>query len=213
METNELKNIWNTLSEKNLIDEQLAKESINRIVTKKGAGLFVKMEKKVRLDYWVYLIGLIAVPIITTMVHLNLMKPLPTIQAYVGIVFVEIYLIYMFVNARRKLNFIVYSNNNLSIKEALISLQGKIKKSISREFKLGILFGIGFISFTIVQLIITGGGFTNIDFSKFSTMIAVLLIAMLFIFPYALKYEFKIRFSGITEDINQTIDDLNSETE
>ena len=213
METNELKNIWNTLSKNKLIDEQLAKESINNIVTNKGAGLFVKMKKKVLIDYWVYLIGLIAVPIVTTMVHLNLMRPLPAIQAYIGIAFVEIYLIYMFVNARRKIKFIDYSNNNLAIKEGLISLQVKIKKSISREFKLGILFGIGFISFTILQLIITGGGFSNLEFSKFSTMTAVLLIIMLFIFPYLLKYEFKIRFSGITEDINQTINELNPESE
>lgn len=213
METNELKNIWNALAENNLIDKQIAKESINQIITKKGSGLFAKMKKKVFIDYCVYLVGLIAVPVITTMVHLNLMKPLPSIQAYFGIAFAEIYLVYMFVNARRKLNFINYSNNNLSLKEGLISLQKKIKKSISREYKLGILFGIGFISFTILQLIITGGGFTNIDFSKFSTMTAVLLITMLFIFPYALKYEFKIRFSGITDDINQTINELNSESE
>ena len=213
METNELKNIWNTLSENNLVDEQLAKESINKIVKNKGAGLFVKMKKKVLVDYWVYLIGLIAVPVITTMVHLNLMRPLPTIQADIGIAFVEIYLIYMFVNARRKINFIDYSNNNLAIKEGLISLQEKIRKSISREFKLGILFGFGFISFTILQLFITGGDFTNIDFSKFSTMTAVLLIGMLFIFPYLLKYEFKIRFSGITKDLSHTIDELNSEVE
>ncbi|MBN2486073.1 MAG: hypothetical protein JXB34_08875 [Bacteroidales bacterium] len=213
METKELKNIWNTLSENKLIDEQLAKESIKKIVTNKGAGLFVKMKKKVIIDYWVYLIALIIVPLITTMVHLNLMKPLPTIQAYFGIAFVEIYLIYMFVNARRKISFIDYSNNILSIKDGLISLQGKIKKSISSEFKLGVFFGMSFISFTILQLIITGGGFTNIDFSMFSTMIAILLIVMLFIFPFLLKFEFKTRFSGITEDINQTINELNSESE
>ncbi|TKG97450.1 hypothetical protein EYV94_03210 [Puteibacter caeruleilacunae] len=212
MENNELKNIWNALSENDLIDEKLAKENINRIVTSKGAGLFVKMKKKVLIDYWVYLIALIAVPIITTMVHLHLMKPLATIQAYVGITFVEVYLIYMFINARRKLKFIDYSNNNLSIKEGLISLQGRIKKAISHEFKLGIFFGIVFICFTIIQLIITGGGFTNIDFSKFSTMIVILLIVMLFVFPYALKYEFKIRYSDITEDITKTINELNPES-
>jgi len=213
MEKNELKNIWNTLAENNNIDKQITKKSINQIITKKGSGLFSKMKKKVFIDYYIYLVGLIVVPVITTMVHLNLMKPLPSIQAYLGIAFVEIYLVYMFVNARRKLNFINYSNNNLSLKEGLISLQKKIKKSIRREYKLGILFGIGFISFTILQLIITGGGFTNIDFSKFTTITAVILIAMLFIFPYALKYEFKIRFSGITDDINQTITELNSESE
>ncbi len=213
METNELKNIWNALAKKNLIDKQLAKENINQIITKKGFGIFSKMKKKVSIDYWVYLFGLIAVPLITTMVHLNLMKPLPTIQAYIGIAFVEIYLVYMFVNARRKLNFIDYSNNNLSIRNGLFALQEKIKKSINLEYKLGILFGLGFISFTILQLIITGGGLSNIDLSKFSSMTAVLLVAMLFIFPFALKYEFKVRFSGITDDINQTINELNAESE
>ncbi len=213
MEANELKNIWNALSENNLIDEQLAKENIIKIITNKGAGLFNKMKKKIRIDYWTYLIVVIVVPIITTMVHLNLMKPLPTIQAYIGIAFVEIYLIYMFVNARRKLDFIDYSNNNLAIKEGLISLQEKIEKSIRREFKLGIFFGIGFIGFTIIHLVCIGGGFNNIDFSKFSTMTAVLLIVMLFVLPYALKYEFKIRFTGITEEINQTINELNIESE
>lgn len=212
METNELKNIWKVLANNNLVDKQIAKENINQIITNKGNGLFSKMKKKISIDYWVYLIGLIAVPLITTMVHLNLMKLLPTIQAYIGITFVEIYLIYMFVNARRKLNFINYSNNNLSIKKSLCSLQEKLKKSISLEYKLGILFGIGFIGFTILQLLITSGGVSNVDFSNFTTMIAVLLIAMLFIFPFALKYEFKIRFSGITDDINQTINELNSET-
>jgi hypothetical protein len=213
METNELKNIWNTLAENKLVGKQFAEENIKQILTKKGKGIFSKMRKKVSIDYWVYLIGLITVPLITTVVHLNLMKPLPTIQAYFGIAFVEIYLVYMFVNARRKLSFIEYSNNNLSIRKGLYAMQEKIKKSISLEYKLGILFGIGFICFTILQLIITGGGLSNIDFSKFSTMTAILLVAMLFIFPFALKYEFKVRFSGITDEINKTINELNSESE
>ncbi len=213
METNELKNIWNTLAEKNLIDTQLAKENINQIITKKGIGLFSKMKKKVSIDYWIYLIGLIVVPLITTMVHLNLMKPLPTIQAYIGITFVEIYLIYMFVNARRKITFLNYSNNTLSIKDSLFALKDRLKKSIRFEYKLGLFFGICFIIFTILQLLITNGRLLNVDFSKFPTMIAILLVAMIFIFPFALKYEFKIRFSGITDDINKTISELNSETE
>ncbi len=205
METNELKNIWNTLADNKLVDEQLAKENIKQIITKKGLGLFSKMKKKVLVDYWVYLLGLIIVPVLTTLVHIHLMKPLPTIQAYFGLAFAETYLIYMFVNARRKLSFIEYTNHKLSIKEGLIALQEKLKKSISLEYRLGILFGISFICFAIIQFIITNG--------EFSTIAAVLLIAMLFIFPFAFKYEFKIRFSDLSNHIEETIHELNSETE
>jgi len=208
METKDLKNIWNALADNQLVDEKLAKENITEIISKKGKGLFSKMTKKTIFDYWLYLIGLIAVPLATTMVHLNLMKPLPTIQAYVGIVFVELYLIYMFINARRKLNFIESSNNSLSIKESLVEMQKKLKKAINREYRLGVFFGIGIILLTIIQLVITGGGLSNIDFTSFPTMIAVLLIATPFILPMLLRYEFKLRYSRITKDIKQTINEL-----
>ena len=208
METKNLKNIWNALADNQLVDEKLAKENITEIISKKGKGLFSKMTKKTIFDYWLYLIGLIAVPLATSMVHLNLMKPLPTIQAYVGIVFVELYLIYMFINARRKLNFIESSNNSLSIKESLVEMQKKLKKAINIEYRLGVFFGIGIILLTIIQLIITGGGLSNIDFTSFPTMIAVLLIATPFILPMLLRYEFKLRYSRITKDIKQTINEL-----
>ncbi len=208
METKDLRNIWNALADNQLVDEKLAKENITEIITKKGKGLFSKMTKKTIFDYWLYLIGLIAVPLATTMVHLNLMKPLPTIQAYIGIVFVELYLVYMFINARRKLNFIESSNNSFSIKESLVAMQKRLKKAINIEYRLGVFFGIGIILLTIIQLVITGGGLSNIDFTEFSTMIVVLLLAMPFILPLLLRYEFKLRYSRITKDIEQTINEL-----
>ncbi len=71
METKNLKNIWNALADNQLVDEKLAKENITEIISKKGKGLFSKMTKKTIFDYWLYLIGLIAVPLATSMVHLN----------------------------------------------------------------------------------------------------------------------------------------------
>lgn len=208
METKDLRNIWNALADNQLLDEKLAKENITEIITKKGKGLFSKITKKIIFDYWLYLIGLIAVPLATTMVHLSLMKPLPTIQAYVGIVFVELYLIYMFINARRKLNFIESSNNAFSIKESLVAMQKRLKKAINIEYRLGVMFGVGIILFTIIQLVITGGGLSNIDFTEFSTMIALLLVVIPLILPMLLRYEFKLRYSQTTKEIEQTINEL-----
>jgi hypothetical protein len=213
METNELKNIWNTLAINNLIDKKLAEDNIHQIITKKGLGLISKMKKKIFIDYWVYLTALILVPIVTTIVHLNLMKPLPTIQAYFGIGFVEVYLIYMFINSLRKIRFLEYSNNSVTIKESLIDLQRSLKKSMLREWWLGLCFGTGLIVLTIIQFSITGGGFQFINFSKFTTLLSVFLILMLFVFPFLLKFEFKIKFSEITNDISNTIIELEKETE
>lgn len=213
MESNELKNIWNTLANNNLIEKKLAEDNIRQIITKKGFGLVSKMKKKVFIDYWVYLTALILVPIVTTIVHLNLMKPLPTIQAYFGIGFVEVYLIYMFASSLRKLRFLEYSNNAVTIKESLIDLQCRLKKSMNREWWLGLCFGTGLIVLSIIQLTITSGGLHYVNFSKFTTLISVLLILMIFVFPFLLKLEFKIRFSGITNDISNTINELDKETE
>lgn len=213
METNELKNIWNALANNNLIDKKLAEDNIRQIITKKGFGVVSKMKKKVFIDYWVYLTALSLVPIVTTIVHLNLMKPLPTIQAYFGIGFVEVYLIYMFISSLRKIRFLEYSNNMVSIKESLIGLQSSLKKSMQREWWLGLCFGTGIIILTIIQFIITGGGLQNVHFSKFTTLLSVFLISMLFVFPFLLKFEFKIKFSEITNDISNTIIELEKETE
>lgn len=213
METTELKHIWNTLANNKLIDEQLAKENISRIITNNGNGLFAKMKSKLSIDYWAYLLGLIFVPVITSGVHLHLMQPLPTVQAYVGIVFIEIYLVYMFVNARRKLTFIEYTNNNLSIKEGLFKLQEKLKQSMRKEYKLSMIFGLVLICFAILQFIITGGGFSTRELSEFTTIAVIILVVLLILFPFMLKLEFKIRFSGIIKDLDKTIDELNAETE
>jgi hypothetical protein len=213
METNELKNIWNVLANNNIIDRKLGEDNIRQIITKEGFGLVSKMKKKVFIDYWVYLTALVLVPIVTTIVHLNLMKPLPTIQAYFGISLAEVYLIYMFIGSLRKLRFLEYSNNTGTIKESLIDLQSSLKKSMQREWWLGLCFGTGLIVLTIIQFKITGGGLHFINFSKFTTLISVFLILMLFVFPFLLKFEFKIKFSEITNDISNTIIELEKETE
>ena len=51
METNELKKIWQTLSNENLIDKKIAKENIERIIKLKSSKTIERLSKKLRFDY------------------------------------------------------------------------------------------------------------------------------------------------------------------
>ena len=51
METNELKKIWQTLSDEKLIDKSIAKENIERIIKVKSSKTIEKLNKKLRFDY------------------------------------------------------------------------------------------------------------------------------------------------------------------
>ena len=46
METNELKNIWKTLAEEKLIENELAEENIERIIKLKSSKTVEKLSKK-----------------------------------------------------------------------------------------------------------------------------------------------------------------------
>lgn len=48
METNELKRIWQALSEEELVSESLAKENIERLISQKGSNLIISLTKKLR---------------------------------------------------------------------------------------------------------------------------------------------------------------------
>ncbi len=51
METNELKKIWQTLSDEKLIDKSIAKENIERIIKLKSSHTIEKLNKKLKFDY------------------------------------------------------------------------------------------------------------------------------------------------------------------
>ena len=56
MELNELKHIWQTLSDEKLIDKKIAEENIERITQIKSSKTVGKLTRKIRNDYWITMI-------------------------------------------------------------------------------------------------------------------------------------------------------------
>jgi hypothetical protein len=216
METNELKKIWNILAENKLIDKNLAKDSILQIITKKGNGIINKMKRKSKIDYWLYLAGLIFIPVVTMLVHLNLNHPFPNIRPYIGLAFVEIFFINMFFNTVRNLKFLDISNNTGSIKEALVSVKSRFKVYLKKTYWVSLFFGFGFLIFALIHFLIRLGSIENFTFSTtgfnvFASYLSILLIILILAWPFILKKDYKTRFDGILQDIDQTINELNEE--
>ena len=212
METNELKNIWNTLAENKLIDKEIAKENIKQIITKKGKGLIFKMKQKVMVDYVMYLSAFIIIPIAIAFVNIVLNRPSPLLQV-IGVFVIECYLLLMFLKSKRKLNSLDKTDNTGTIKDSLINFRDNYLKVIHKEKWVIIPFGYFIISLALVQYFIYKGGIFPIDLSQSHSILPFFLILMLVLLPFVLKLEYKIRFSQIIKEINQTIDELNNETD
>lgn len=216
METNELKKIWKILVENKLIDKNLAKENILQIISKKGNGIISKMKRRSKIDYWLYLLGLIFIPFITLLVHLSLNHPFANIRPYIGLSFVELFFIYMFANSVNILKFLDMSYNCGSIKESLVSVKSRFESYLKKTYRVSLLFGFSFLIFTLIHILIILGGINNVKFSStgfnvFLSYVSILLIILIPSWPFILKKDYKIRFDGIFQDLDQTIDELNEE--
>ena len=216
METDELKKIWNTLAENKLIDKDLAKENILQIISKKGNGIINKMKRKSKIDYFVYLSGLILVPAATLLVQVNLQHPFPSIRSYIGLSFVELFLIYMFGNSFKILKFLDYSSNTTSIKEALLKVRSYFEAYLKKVYWVSFLFGLSFLIFSLMHFLIILGGINHFKFSStgflgFISYFSILLLVLIIAWPFILKIEHNTKFSGLLKDISQTIDELNKE--
>lgn len=65
METNELKKIWQTLSNENLIDKRIAKENIEGLIKQKSSKTVERLSKKLSFDYLINIAAAILVLAIT----------------------------------------------------------------------------------------------------------------------------------------------------
>jgi hypothetical protein len=216
METDELKKIWNILAKNKLIDKDLAKENILQIISKKGNGIINKFKKKSKIDYFVYLAGLIFIPVVTIIVHLIIQHPFPNLRSYLGLTFVELFFIYMYANSFKNLKFLGYTYNTGSIKESLLKVKSHFESYLKKAYWINLLFGFSFLIFALIHFIVLLGGIEHFDFSStgfkgFISFFSILLVVLIIVWPFIAKIEFKYKYSGLLKDINQTIKELNEE--
>ena len=93
METNELKRIWQTLSNEKLIDKSIAKENIERIIKAKSSRTIKKLNKKLQFDFIINVATSILVLAITIFaaLYLNQKNQHLPVQGYIFLLLVISY--------------------------------------------------------------------------------------------------------------------------
>ena len=211
METNELKKIWQTLSNENLIDKSIAKENIERIIKLKSSKTIEKLSKKLRFDYFTNIATAILVLAITVFATLFLNhrnNSLP-IQGYVFLVLVISYYALKAVSLNSKLKLLDLSNNTSSILDSLKKVKSRFEKISTKESV------IMYVSLTVLTifanfLINDKTDFSNFNINSLQGYVLIFSIVYLVSLPFVGKYYFNKRFSGIIADLNNSIDELNS---
>ncbi len=216
MEISELIKIWNTLADNKLINKELAKESIQQIISKKGGGIIHKMIKKADFDYYVFLSCTILVPLFLITAHLYIPAPFPNMQSYIGLAAAELFFIYMLNGSIRNRKFLNTSFNDESIKESIENINSHLKLHLKYYYWSSLVFGYIFLVFGLIQFLVRIGGIQNISFSAsgfylFASHFIILILALMIIWPLIIKIEIKIRYSGTVKDINELMDQLKEE--
>jgi hypothetical protein len=211
METNELKKIWQTLSNENLIDKSIAKENIERIIKQKSSKTIERLSKKLRFDYLTNIIAAIlvlAIAIFATL-FLNYKNQSIPVQGYVFLVLVISYYSLKAVSINSKLKLLDISFNTSTIIESLKKVKSKFEK-VSRKESLIIYVSLSLLTVFANILINDKTDFSNYNVNSLQGYVLIFSIGYLISLPFIGKYYFNKRFSGILIDLNNSIEELNS---
>jgi hypothetical protein len=211
MESRELNKIWQTLSNENLVDKSIAKENIERIIKKESSKTIAKLSKKIKFDYLTNIAASVLVLAITVFATLFLNhrnQSLP-IQGYIFLFLVISYYALKAVSLHSKLKLLNISYNTSSILESLIRVKRRFKKVSTKESV------IMYVSLTVLTvfanfLINNKTDFSNFVLNSLHGYVLIFSIVYLVSLPFVGKYYFNKRFSGIMSDLNNSIDELNS---
>jgi hypothetical protein len=211
MESSELNKIWQTLSNENLIDKSIAKDNIDRIIQQDSSKTIAKLSKKIRFDYMTNIATAILVLVITIFATLFLNhrnQSLP-IQGYIFLVLVISYYALQAVCLNSKLKLLNISYNTSSILESLKKVKISFEKVSTKESL------IIYVSLTVLTvfanfLINDTTDFSNFALNSLQGYVLIFSIVYLVSLPFVGKYYFKKRFSGIIADLNNSINELNS---
>lgn len=211
MESSELNKIWQTLSNENLIDKSIAKDNIDRIIQQDSSKTIAQLSKKIRFDYMTNIATAILVLVITIIATLFLNhrnQSLP-IQGYIFLVLVISYYALQAVCLNSKLKLLNISYNTSSILESLKKVKISFEKVSTKESL------IIYVSLTVLTvfanfLINDTTDFSNFALNSLQGYVLIFSIVYLVSLPFVGKYYFKKRFSGIIADLNNSINELNS---
>lgn len=212
MEANELKNIWQTLSNENLIDKSIAKENIERIIKLRSSKTIERLSHKLRFDYLTHIACAILVFVITIFATLylnNRNHPLP-IQGYVFLVLVISYYALKAASLSSKLKLINISQNTVSILDSLKKIKERFEKVTTKESVI-IYVSLSLLTIFANILINDKTDFSNFNINSLQGYVLLFSIGYIISLPFIGKYYFQKRFSGIMADLNNSIDELNSE--
>jgi hypothetical protein len=211
MESSELNKIWQTLSNENLIDKSIAKENIDRIIKQDSSKTIAKLSRKIRFDYLTNIatsILVIAITVFATLFLNHRNQSLP-IQGYVFLVLVISYYSLKAVSLNSKLKLLNISYNTSSILGSLKKIKTRFEKISAKESV------IMYVSLTVLTVFANFLINDKTDFSSFninSLQGYVLIFSILYLvsLPFVGKYYFNKRFSGIITDLENSIEELNS---
>ncbi len=212
METNELKNIWETLANEKIIGKELAEDNIERIITTQSGHIIRKLEKRTKRSGIIYGIALLFTIIATIYVQIDLGKLFPT-NTYLGIIIVVGFL---FLNMLRDISRLAFFKQNYhtdTIKNSLLNIRNYLTKVLRIDFLIGLTFSICMILIYTSKYIYDIGGFNQIKFSGTDLIIqspyfVIVIIVLLMATPWWLKKEMKLKFSNIQKDIENSLKEL-----
>ena len=211
METNELKRIWQTLSNEKLIDKSIAKENIERILKAKSSKTIKKLNKKLQFDFIINVATSILVLAITIFaaLYLNQKNQHLPVQGYIFLLLVISYYALKAVSLNSKLKLLDISYSTFSILDSLKKVKSKFEKVSRTE---SVLIYVSLSLLTVFANVLLN---YNTDISKFNInslqgYVLLFSIGYLISLPFIGKYYFNKRFSGIITDLNNSIEELKS---
>ncbi|MEM7298774.1 MAG: hypothetical protein AAF391_10975, partial [Bacteroidota bacterium] len=163
METRELKKIWKTLAAENLVDSKMAKEHILEIISQKGYGVMSKIQRKLQLDFNVYLAAVLFIPVGIIFVwyynsQYNSFKTIAELgRQYIILCLVEVFMVYALVTVKRNIDFMNHTATSGSLKESLISVRSYFHSITKKGFWVGTISLMMILSFIEVDVLLRIG--------------------------------------------------------
>jgi hypothetical protein len=212
METNELVKIWQTLSEEKLIDKSIAKENIERIIKLNSSKIIEKLSKKLKTDYLFNIISSLLIVVITIFatIYLNQRNQNLPFQGYIFLLLTFSYYALKTASINSKIKLLNTSYNTSSVLDSLKKVKVNFEK-VSKKESIIIYISISFLTIFANLIINDKTDFLNFNIISPQGFVLIFSIFFLISMPWVGKYYFNKRFSGIISDLNNSIEELNSE--